>query len=137
MRPLLLTSTLLAGLALAGAASAQEYKLPTDPPPNPRQIVPDQRLEVANQNMVYAAERLDEAAVQDDQKAVSEAINESRETVAQMREIFDDLPPDQQEFYDAALLKAEAALATGDPKVGAAAMRELRQTVLSQVAQPQ
>jgi hypothetical protein len=134
MRPLLLTSTVLAGLVLAGAVPAQEYKLPTDPPPNPGKVVPNQRLEVADQNLVYAADRLDEAAQQGDQKAVSEAIGQSQQTIEQIRNIFQGLPQDQRVPYEDALLRAEQALAKGDPKLGATAMRELRQKMLANVA---
>ena len=134
MRPLLLTSTVLAGLVLAGAVPAQEYKLPTDPPPNPGKVVPNQRLEVADQNLIYAADRLDEAAQQGDQKAVSEAIGQSQQTIEQIRNIFQGLPQDQRLPYEEALLHAEQALAKGDPKLGATAMRELRQKMLANVA---
>lgn len=126
--------TLAFTAAAPAPARAQSRDLPTQAPANPQGKVPDQRLEVADQNMVYAAERLDTAARQGNDKVLSEALEQSRITVQQIRTIFKDLPQDQRAPYEDALARAEQALAQRDPAAGAAAMRALRERVLSLTA---
>lgn len=52
----------LAALALSGAAWAQQYNIPTNPPANPQEIVPDQRLENIDARLVWVTGQLRDAA---------------------------------------------------------------------------
>lgn len=122
-------------LALAGPAAAQTYDLPDAEPKDPLGVISDQRLEVANKEMAYAAERLEAAATQDNAPLQAEAFEQSRETLDEVRELFQDLPPDRRVPYEEAILQVEQALAAEDARAAAAAMRHLRERVLELVSQ--
>ena len=132
MRALALAAVL--ALTLAGPLAAQDTSLPDAEPKDPQGVLPDQRLEVANKEMAYAAERLDKAAEEGHEAAIAGAFDESRETLREVRELFQRLPQNERAPYEEALNKTEQALNGGDAKAGAAAMRELRQRVLDLVA---
>lgn len=116
-------------LALAAPVVAQDLSLP-DAEPKAKGAISDQRLEVANKEMAYAAERLEEAAVQDDKPTLDKAVEQSRETVEEVRQLLRDLPAEQRTSYEDAILQVEQALAKGDARAGATAMRDLRERVL-------
>jgi hypothetical protein len=134
-RPTLVPTLIAVALAfgLPSVGSAQDNALPTATPTDPKGVVPDQRIENADKGMVYAAEVLEKAAVVDNDAARQDAFTLSRQTVEDARDLFPDLPPDQRTSYEEAILKVEQALAAGDPKAGAAAMRDLRQRLLELV----
>ena len=128
MRPNLATLALELASILPGIAAGQQ-SLPTTPPPNPQQIVPDQRLENVDQRLLTAAEQLKRAADDGDQSRIEEAVGFGRQTIQEVRDVFDDLPQDKRLAYEEAFLKAEQALQGGDPRAGAAAMQTLQQQV--------
>ena len=130
MRPMLAATVIALAAALSSPGFAQDYSLPDTEPKATQGGIPDQRLEVANKEMAYAAERLEEAAVQGDEPVLAEAFQQSRETVEEVRDLIQDLPPDQRTPYEEAILQVEQALAKDDARAAAAAMRDLRQRVL-------
>jgi hypothetical protein len=133
MRMKLLPLALAAALALPGVAGAQQ-SLPTEPPANPRQVVPDQRLENVNQRLLNAAETLHKAAESGNEAHAADALALGRQTVSDVRAVFADLPQDQRAAYEEAFSTAEQALARNDPRAGATAMQDLRRRVLDLVA---
>lgn len=126
---LMIAPALLAGLVLATPVSAQQY-LPTDPPPNPHDVVPDQRLENVNQRLLLANDRLQKAAEDGDQRRIEQALTESREALYSVQDVVDNLPPDRREPYYEALKKTAQVLESGDPRVSATALEALRQQIL-------
>jgi hypothetical protein len=126
---------LLVALCQAAPVMAQQ-RLPTEPPPNPGNIVPDQRLEVVEQRLFTAGEQLREAAEDaGDAQRTERALSYGHDTVGVVRDVFDDLPPDRRTPYEDAFLKAEQALQAGDPAAAAAAMQALQETIRSLVQQ--
>jgi hypothetical protein len=119
---------MLAALCLPGAAAAQQ-SLPTEPPPNPHEVIFDQRLENADQRLLTAGEELRRAADAADQDRTRKALSYSRETLGAVRAVFDDLPPARRTPYDEAFAQAEQALQTGDPNVGAEAFKALQEKI--------
>jgi hypothetical protein len=128
MRPNLATLALVLASILPGIAAGQQ-SLPTSPPPNPQQIVPDQRLENVDQRLFTAAEQLKEAAESGEQGRIDKAVGFGRQTIQEVRDVFNNLPEDKRLPYEEAFLKAEQALQGGDPHAGAAAMQTLQQQV--------
>jgi hypothetical protein len=124
----LIRAVALALAVLPSAASAQQ-RLPDEPPANPAQVVPDQRLKIADQRLLRAAETLKRAADDGDQARVEEAVAYGLQTVAEVRDIFDEVPPDRRASYDEAIARAEQALRTGDPATGSQAVSELQRTI--------
>jgi hypothetical protein len=122
------TLSLVLTLALVGAAAAQQ-SLPTEPPPNPDEVVPDQRLENVDQRLLTAGEQLRRAAEARDDDRTRRALEYGRDTLGTVRGVFDDLPAPQRQPYAEALSKAEQVLATGDPGASADAMQTLQQTI--------
>lgn len=128
MRWKLAPITIVVALALPGTIAGQQ-SLPTEPPPNPQEVVPDQRLENVDQRLLLAAEQLKRAADDGDRSRVDEAIGFGRQTVQEVREVFDDLPRDRRVPYEEAFLEAEQALRNSDARAGAEAMQMLQQRV--------
>ena len=116
-------------LALSGAASAQEYNLPTTPPANPQKVVPDQQLENVDQRLQFAADRLQQAAEKGDQQRLDLAFRDGRDAIQEVRKVFGDLPQERRTPYEEAVLKAEQVLQGKDARAGAAAIRTLQQRV--------
>lgn len=135
MRPKLLPLALALALALAlpGLAGAQQ-SLPTEPPANPRRVVPDQRLENVNQRLIAAADQLEKAAQDRDADHAARALDYASDSVRESRGVFEGLPETERAPYMQAFTEAEQALARKDPAAGAAALRQLRQRVLDLVA---
>jgi hypothetical protein len=124
----LIRITIAAALLLPAAALGQQ-SLPTEPPPNPHEVVPDQRLENVQQRLFVAAEELKKAADSGNQSHAEQAFSFGQATIRDVRGVFDDLPEERRLQYEEALLKAEQALATGDPRAGADAMQALEERV--------
>jgi hypothetical protein len=124
-RPTILLAV-LAALHLPGTVGAQQ-SLPTDPPPNPHQVVPDHRLEVADQKLLTAGEQLRRASEAGDADRAERALGYGRQTIREVRDVFDDLPQARRTPYEEAFLQAEQALQINDPAAGADAMQELQQ----------
>ena len=119
---------LLATICLPVMAVAQQ-SLPTDPPPNPHQVVPDQQLENVDQRLLVAGEQLREAAEAGNANRTEEALGVGQRTVAEVRNVFDGLPQEQRAAYEEALNKAQQVLNQGDPRAGAEAMKTLQETI--------
>ncbi|MEK0085577.1 hypothetical protein [Benzoatithermus flavus] len=133
MRALLLTTALATALVLPGLAGAQQ-SLPTEPPPNPQKVVPDQRLENVNQRLLTASEQLHKAAEDRDKDHAARALDYAYDTVQEVRSVFAGLPQDQRAPYDQAFAEAERTLKTKDPAASAEALKQLRERVLDLVA---
>jgi hypothetical protein len=118
----------LAGLALPGAAAGQQH-LPTEPPPNPAGLVPEQRLEVIDQRLLMSAEKFQQAAETGGRRGIEEAMRFSRDTIEAAREVFDELPQDRRAAYEQAIGQAEQALQGADARTGAEAMQTLQERV--------
>ena len=117
MRTSLISITIAGALFLPAVASGQQ-SLPTEPPPNPHEVVPDQRLENVQQRLLVAAEQLKGAADSSNQSHAQQAFHYAHATIDDVRDVFDDLPQERRIQYEQALLEAEQALATGDPRLG-------------------
>ena len=117
-----------AGLALPGVAAGQQH-LPSEPPPNPAGLVPEQRLKVMDQRLLMSAEKFQQAAETGGRAAVEEAMKFSRETIEAGREVFDDLPQDRRAAYEQAIGQAEQALQGADARTGAKTMQTLQEQV--------
>jgi hypothetical protein len=128
MRRKLVPILIVAGLVLPGAAAGQQH-LPSEPPPNPAGLVPEQRLKIIDQRLLMSAEKFQQAAETGGRAGVDEATKFSRETIEAAREVFDDLPQDRRAAYEQAILQAERALEGGDARAGAEAMHKLQQQV--------
>jgi hypothetical protein len=128
MPRLVVTVPVLLALALPGAAIAQQ-SLPTEPPANPNEIVPDQRLEVVDQRLLTAGEQLRRAADARDDDRTQRALGYGRDTLGAVRGVFDDLPAAQRQPFIDAVSEAERVLSTGDPGASADAMQTLQQAI--------
>ena len=128
MRTSLIWITIAGALFLPAVASGQQ-SLPTEPPPNPHEVVPDQRLENVQQRLLVAAEQLKGAADSSNQSHAQQAFHYAHATIDDVRDVFDDLPQERRIQYEQALLEAEQALATGDPRLGAQAMQTLEERI--------
>ena len=94
--PLLL---FLVALILPGTIAGQQ-SLPTDPPPNPQEVISDQRLENVDQRLLMAAEQLKQAADIGDQSRTDQAIGFGEQTIQDVRDAFDDVPEDRRMPYE-------------------------------------
>jgi hypothetical protein len=119
---------LILALASSGVASAQQ-SLPTQPPANPGEVVPDQRLENVDQRLLTSGEELRRAAEAEDQDRTQTAIDQGRDTLESVRDVFDDLPAERRQPYLDAVAKAQQVIETGDPGRAAEAMQTLQETV--------
>jgi hypothetical protein len=115
-------------LALSSIAGAQQ-SLPTQPPPNPGKIVPDQRLENVEQRLLTAGEELRLAAEIGEDARTQRTLGYGRDTLESVRDVFDDLPAARRQPYLDAVAKTEQVLETGDPGKAAEAMKTLQQTI--------
>ena len=129
----LIRITVAAALLLPAIAVGQQ-SLPSEPPPNPHEVVPDQRLANVQQRLFAAAEQLKLAADSGNQSHVEQAFRMGNATIHDVRGVFDDLPEQRRQQYEEALLEAEQALATGNPRAGADAMQALEQRIRELVA---
>jgi hypothetical protein len=121
-------TVLILALALSGVASAQQ-SLPTQPPPNPAEVVPDQRLENVDQRLLTAGEQLRRAAEAVEDARTQRALDYGRDSLQSVRDVFDDLPADRGQPYLDAVAEAQQVLETGDPGKAAEAMKTLQQTI--------
>jgi hypothetical protein len=128
MRRKLASMVLVTGLALPGVAVGQQ-SLPSEPPPNPRQVVPEQRLKIVDQRLLMSAEKLQRAADAGGGTRVDEAMKFSLETIEETRDVFGDLPQEQRAAYEQAIVAAEQTLGSGDARASAAAMQKLQEQV--------
>jgi hypothetical protein len=119
---------LLAALAVPGAAAAQQ-SLPTEPPPNPHEVVSDQRLENVDQRLLTAGEQMRLAAEAKEDGRIQKSLQFGRDTLGAVRSVFEDLPPDRQRPYEQACDQAAQALETGDPGRGAEAFKVLQERI--------
>jgi hypothetical protein len=78
---------ILVALILPGTIAAQQ-SLPTQPPPNPQEVVPDQRLENVDQRLLMAAEQLKQAADIGDRSRADQAIKFGQQTIEDVRDAF-------------------------------------------------
>jgi len=128
MRTSLIGITIVGTLLLPPVAIAQQ-SIPTQPPPNPHEVVPDQRLENVQQRLFVAAEQLKKAGDSGNQSHAEQAFHYAHATISDVRSVFADLPQERRIQYEQALLEAEQALAKGDPRLGAEAMQTLEKNV--------
>jgi polyhydroxyalkanoate synthesis regulator phasin len=128
MRRELAPIVIVAGLTLPGAAAGQQH-LPSEPPPNPAELVPEQRLKIIDQRLLMSAEKFQQAAETGGRTGVEEATKFSRETIEAAREVFGDLPQDRRAAYEQAIVEAEQALQGADARTGAEAMQTLQERV--------
>lgn len=126
----------LAALLLAPPAGAQS-NLPTDPPANPREIIPDQRLENVNQRLLLAVDRLQAAKAVDEGYPTGEALEQAGQTLADVRDVFDGIVPSNlREAYLTAIERAERAVEAGGVDDAISAMVVLRDRVFQITSTP-
>lgn len=126
----------LATCLVASAVGAQGY-LPTDPPANPREIVPDQRLENVNQRLLLAVDRLQASQAVDQGYAPEEALAQVKQTLAEVRKVYDDIASAEERApYLAAIERAQRAVEAGGVDDAIAALVELRDRVSRITASP-
>lgn len=128
MSPIVVTLALVLALASASMASAQQ-SLPTQPPPNPGNVVPDQRLENVEQRLLTAGEELRLAAEVGEEARTRRALDYGRDSLQSVHDVFEGLPADRRQPYLDAVAKAEQVLETGDPGKAAEAMKTLQETI--------
>ncbi len=127
---------LAVALALPIGAEAQT-SLPTDPPPNPREVVPDQRLENVDQRLLLAIDRLQATEAMQPDVTKAQAFDQAKQTLAETRDVFDDVVPQSgREEYVAAIDRAERAVDQRSMDQAVAALGELRQRILALAADP-
>ena len=128
MSPITFVLAFVVALASADLASAQQ-SLPTQPPPNPGNVVPDQRLENVDQRLLTAGEELRLAAEVGEEARTRRALDYGRDSLQSVHDVFDGLPANQRQPYLYAVAKAEQVLGTGDPAKAAEAMKTLQETI--------
>ena len=126
MRKSALVVAAMLAFALPGSSGAQQ-SLPDQAPPNPNEVLSDQRLKIVEHKLLVAGEKFRDAGA--DRHRAEEAFDFGRQTISDVRDAFAEVPQDERAPYIQAISRAEQALNNDDTGSGAEAMQELQETI--------